>query len=140
MEDPLSNFEILFKARGMSSIHGRIFGSLVFSNEDLTQEQLADITDYSIPAVSIALDELTRLRLAKKIRKRGDRKNYYTTDADLTKIFSKFLESIHDEHVVPFLRGLETVPEKNKTENMKKLETNLEDLRSYLEKLLEVKL
>ena len=138
-EDLLSNFEVLFKARGLSAVHGRLFGALILSDTALSQEQLAKQTSYSIPAVSLSLDELTRLRLIKKTRKRGDRKNYYTTDADLVQIFRKFIESIHDEHVVPFNRTLNNVPRTSRTENLQKLAKNMNKLQEYLEKVLEVR-
>ena len=138
-EDLLSNFEVLFKARGLSAVHGRLFGALLLSDEALSQNQLAKQTNYSIPAVSLSLDELTRLRLIKKTRKSGDRKNYYTTDADLVQIFRKFIESIHDEHVVPFNRALSNIPLSKQTTNLQKLSKNMSNLQDYLEKLMEVK-
>ena len=138
MEDLLDNFELLFKARGMSALHGRVFGTLLISDKALSQEEIAEKTGYSIPAISIALDELSRLRLIRKERKSGDRKYYYSTDAKLSQIFYSFLESIHDEHVVPFLRALRSKKQKNK--NVEKFIESLEDLRQYLESLLEVSL
>ena len=140
MDDLLSNFEILFKARGLSAVHGRIFGVLVMAGKPLTQDQLAERSNYSVPAVSIALDELVRLGLVARTRKTGERKGYYQSDADLVKIFQKFIAAIHDEHVLPFARLLEYyVRENPKNKTMKNLQDNMTSLELYLQRLLEVK-
>jgi len=139
MDDLLSNFEVLFKARGLSAVHGRIFGVMLMAGEPLTQDAIAERSNYSVPAVSISLDELVRLGLATKTRKAGDRKGYYRTDADLVSIFQKFIAAIHDEHVLPFTRLLAVYVEANpNNKSMKGLKKNLNGLELYLRKLLEV--
>ncbi len=131
--DVLANFEVLFKARGLSAVHGRVFGSLLLSEEEMTQKQIAKAAGYSVPAVSIALDELEKIRLVKK--KKLQRTFFYYTDADLPKIMKNFLQAIKKDYVEPFLREMKDY---QKTSTLKKFEKNMKKLDVYLSKLLEV--
>ncbi len=132
--DVLANFEVLFKARGLSAVHGRVFGTLLLSGAQMTQKQIARESGYSVPAVSIALDELVKLGLVKKRKKQ--RTFYYSADADLPKIMHDFLKTIKKDYVEPFLREIKEYP---RTEPVKKFEKSMKNLDNYLSRLLEVR-
>lgn len=148
-ENLLGTFEALFRARGMGEVYGRVFGALILSANAMTQDQISEYIGYSVPAVSGALDELTRLGLVQKLRRQNNRKYFYTSRVDLDAMFRRTLQAIHDEYVTPVLNRL------GKTEQMlqhghdegaqqhleivKRYQGELNDLKRYLENLLEVK-
>ena len=132
--DVLANFEVLFKARGLSAVHGRVFGTILLSDGKISQKEIAEQSGYSIPAVSIALDELVRLGLVEK--EKHERTYFYSTDAKMSNIMKNFLLTIQRQYVEPFLRDCGSCPP---TPGVKKLVQNMNDFDEYLSKLLEVK-
>ena len=140
MEDELllQNFEMLFKARCMNPIHGRIFGTLLIHGNSLTQQELSEKTNYSIPAMSIALDDLTRVGLVSKTKLKNKRKKVYKAEGDLCIIFNKFLKNIKEQHVTPFKIILTSYKKKNR--KLKEMHSQLTDLEIYLDDLLKVKI
>jgi DNA-binding transcriptional regulator GbsR (MarR family) len=126
----LQNFEMLFKARGMSPVHGRVFGVL-YLNGVLSQRQLAQETGYSVPAVSVALDELKRVGLVSWGKATGKRERVYKAEHDLTAVFRKFLRAVKDQHITPFRMLLELSGDKKIGGDVKRFER-------YLQRVIEV--
>lgn len=136
-EPLLGSFEMLFRARGMTLAHGRVFGTLFLSEKALTQQELAEKTGYSVPAVSVALDDLVKVGLAGFAREKGIRKTLYQTESDLVSVFQKFIQGIHDNYVLPFIVTLDSYDRKNP--KIPELKQSVENLKLYLEKIGEVK-
>lgn len=147
----LGTFEALFRMKGMGDLHGRVFGAILLSVNEMTQDDISEFTGYSVSAVSGALDELARVGLVNKRRRQDSRKYYYSSRADLDEILRMVLKTVHDDYVAVVLGQLGTVkrinPEMIPTpglrehmENIQNYEKELRDLESYLKRLLEVPL
>lgn len=150
-EKILGTFEALFKMRGMGDLHGRVFGAILLSVNEMTQDEISDFTGYSVPAVSSALDELVRVGLINKRRRQDSRKYYYSCRADLDEILRMVLKTVHDDYVAVVLGQLGMVKKINTDliptpglrehiENIQYYESELKELESYLKRLLEVPL
>jgi len=149
-ESILGTFEALFKARGMGDLHGRVFGAILLSVNEMTQDEISLFTGYSVPAVSSALDELVRVGLVNRHKRQDSRKYYYSSKADLDEIMRMILKTIHDDYVKVVLDQLSTARAETKAgddpqvlehiENIQNYEKELKDLESYLERLLKVPL
>ncbi len=147
----LGTFEALFKMRGMGDLHGRVFGAILLSVEEMTQDEISDFTGYSVPAVSGALDELVRVGIVNKRRRQDSRKYYYSSRADLDEVLRMVLKTVHDDYVAVVLDQLGMVKRVNAgnvpspdlrghIENILNYEKELVDLETYLKRLLEVPL
>lgn len=150
-EAVLGTFEALFKMRGMGDLHGRVFGAILLSVDEMTQDEISEFTGYSVPAVSSALDELVRVGLVSKRRRQESRKYYYSSRADLDEILRMLLKTVHDDYVAVVLGQLGMVKRINPKivptpglrehlENIQNYEKELRELESYLKRLLEVPL
>ena len=109
----LGTFEALFKIRGMGDLHGRVFGAILLSVDEMTQDEISEFTGYSVPAVSSALDELARVGLINKRRRQDSRKYYYSSRADLDEILRMVLKTVHDDYVAVVLGQLGMVKKIN---------------------------
>ncbi len=138
MEELLDQLEMIFRARGLTAAHGRIFGALLLSRKGLTQKELSGITTYSIPAVSLALDDLMKLGLVKSQKIKGKREKVYTITGNLVKMFRTFLKNLKDRNVAPLLISIKTIDKVSPTPGLKKLEKEVSRLDRYLERLLNV--
>ena len=150
-ETILGTFEALFKMRGMGDLHGRVFGAILLSVDEKTQDEISAFTGYSVPAVSSALDELVRVGLVSKRRRQDSRKYYYSSRADLDEILRMVLKTVHDDYVAVVLGRLgavkrinpQLVPTPGLREHIESIQTyekELRDLEIYLIRLLEVPL
>ncbi|HMK47576.1 MAG TPA: transcriptional regulator, TrmB [Methanocella sp.] len=149
-ESILGTFEALFKARGMGDLHGRVFGAILLSVNEMTQDEISLFTGYSVPAVSSALDELVRVGLVNRHKRQDSRKYYYSSKADLDEIMRMILKTIHDDYVKVVLDRLSASEAEIRSgddpqmrehmENIQNYERELKDLETYLERLLKVPL
>ena len=149
-ESILGTFEALFKARGMGDLHGRVFGAILLSVNEMTQDEISLFTGYSVPAVSSALDELVRVGLVNRHKRQDSRKYYYSSKADLDEIMRMILKTIHDDYVKVVLDQLSAAGAEMRSgddpqmrehmENIQNYERELKDLETYLERLLKVPL
>jgi DNA-binding transcriptional regulator GbsR (MarR family) len=71
-------WERLAQARGFDLLLGRILAQLYMSEEPLSQKELSEKTNFSIPAISKTLDQLVALGGVKKFKKKGERTYYYS--------------------------------------------------------------
>ncbi|WP_424359276.1 GbsR/MarR family transcriptional regulator [Methanocella sp. MCL-LM] len=149
-EAVLGTFEALFKARGMGDLHGRVFGAILLSVNEMTQDDIGLFTGYSVPAVSSALDELVRVGLVNRHKRQDSRKYYYSSKADLDEIMRMVLKTLHDDYVQVVLdqlsaakaeAGSDDDPQvKEHLENLRNYERELKNLEHYMKRLLEVPL
>lgn len=79
-----STFAEVTTSLGYSDIHGRILAALLVTRKSLSLTELAHKIGVSVPTVSISLDLLETLGVAKRIKKPGDRNLYVQLDGDLT--------------------------------------------------------
>ncbi len=146
----LGTFEALFKARGLGALHGRVFGAILLAVDPMTQDEISEFTGYSVPAVSSAIDELVRVGLVLKQKRQDSRKNYYASRANLDEIMRMMLKTIHDDYVLIVLGQLRwskggsagsSDPQVSEhVEFIENYEAKLNELESYLKRLLDVPL
>ncbi len=146
----LGTFEALFKARGLSSLHGRVFGSILLAVDPMTQDEISEFTGYSVPAVSSAIEELVRVGLVYRQKRQDSRKNYYSSRANLDEIMRMVLKTIHDDYVLVVLnqleytkagaRGTQDPVVNGHLEFIENYEARLKELESYMKRLLDVPL
>lgn len=68
---------------GYSEIHGRILAALFVTGKPLSLTELAHKIGVSVPAVSLSLDLLETLGMARRIKRPGDRNLYVQLTGDL---------------------------------------------------------
>jgi DNA-binding transcriptional regulator GbsR (MarR family) len=68
---------------GYSEIHGRILAALLVAGKPLSLTELAHKIGVSVPAVSLSLDLLETLGMARRIKMPGDRNLYVQLTGDL---------------------------------------------------------
>ncbi len=135
METLLDQLEMIFRARGLTSAHGRVFGALLLAKKPLTQREIADITKYSIPAVSLALEDLAKHGLVRGKKVQGKREKVYHITGNLVQMLRNFLKKLKTENVEPLLLALSV---SSRTPGIEKLRKEVESLDTYLDSLLKV--
>lgn len=78
-----STFSEVTASLGYSEIHGRILGALLVAGEPLSLTEVANKIGVSVPTISISLDFLETLGIAKRVKRPGDRNLYVQITGDL---------------------------------------------------------
>jgi DNA-binding transcriptional regulator GbsR (MarR family) len=95
------------KAKGLDEPHSCMIGILYAEPKEVSLEELAHRTGYSLSAVSTAMKFLERTGLVRRVRKPGSRKVYFFMEKDLIVSFIDAMKKIHE---TALLRAKSAVP------------------------------
>ncbi len=101
LEKIYSTFGEVAKTIGYSPIHGKIIAALMVNNSEMSLQDLAKETGYSISMISLSLDLLEMMGVIRKSRKRGDRNLYISLQGDL-------LETLKNAIVMRIRKSIDT--------------------------------
>ena len=79
----LTTFASVASSIGYSEVHGRIIGALIVAQKNLSLQELAKKTGYSLAAISLSLDLLELVGIVKKVKNPNDRKLYAKLEGDV---------------------------------------------------------
>jgi DNA-binding transcriptional regulator GbsR (MarR family) len=95
------------KAKGLDELHSCMIGILYAEPGEVSLEELAQRTGYSLSAVSTAMKFLERTGLVRRVRKPGSRKVYFFMEKDL---IMSFIDAMKKSHEVALLKAKSAVP------------------------------
>lgn len=78
-----STFSDVASTIGYSPLHGKIIGVLLVHGKEMSLQEIAKKTGYSLSMISLSLDLLELLGVIKRVKKTGDRNLYITLQGDL---------------------------------------------------------
>ena len=78
-----STFSDIASSIGYSPLHGKIIGVLLVGGREMSLQEVAKKTGYSVSMISLSLDLLELLSVIKKVKKTGDRNLYITLQGNL---------------------------------------------------------
>ena len=136
-----SLFSNVATSLGYSDVHGRIIAALLVAGKPLSLEELSRRIGYSTSSVSLSLDFLELLGVAKRVKKIKDKKLYVELKGDLLDCLRKvvlFKTQKNIEETLKEFDKIEKSKETNKT--IKILEKEIKRLEKYINLLSKVKL
>ncbi|MFO7710482.1 MAG: hypothetical protein R6V53_01830 [Candidatus Woesearchaeota archaeon] len=99
---------------GLDALSGRIFLTLFLAPDEIALEDLAKKTGYSLSSVSTKMRFFEQTDLAKKTRKPGSKKVYFSMDMDITELIRHKLQLSLDREISPLKRKLPEIIKKHK--------------------------
>jgi len=126
----LATFGQVAESIGYSQVHGKIIGALLVNKKEMSLQDIAKKTGYSVPMISLSLDLLEVLGVVKKSRKPGDRNVYAKLSGDLLECLKKAFVIKLEKSISDSLSGFEEIKLKAKdAESRKALETLEKEIR-----------
>lgn len=117
---------------GMGEPVGRVFASLIFADEPLSQKGIAQMTGYSLSLISPTLKMLENLKMVRSIRGSG-REKLYEPKVSFIEAFSMMMMSLLEEDVRPVIAELESVKQEiGKKKKLAQLIREYKRLEFYL--------
>ncbi|MFW9914620.1 MAG: MarR family transcriptional regulator [Candidatus Thorarchaeota archaeon] len=90
----------LSKRFGASELIGRLAAILILNRgHEVSLQELADKSEYSLSAVSQTIDSFVKMGLAERRKKKGDRRAFFYMKQDFAEILRSFLELVLQEEV-----------------------------------------
>jgi len=126
----LSTFGQVAESIGYSQVHGKIIGALLVNKKEMSLQDIAKKTGYSVPMISLSLDLLEVLGVVKKSRKQGDRNVYAKLSGDLLECLKKAFVIKLEKSISESLAGFKEIKLKARdSESRKALETLEKEIR-----------
>ena len=135
-------------SNGLDELSSRITGILFIEPREISLEEIAKKTGYSISAVSGSSKLLEKLNIIKRLKKPGSRKVFYFMEKDIFCIFIRALKMKRDKVVKPSLERLPVIIAHYKKKKVPGTADELKIVENYycqvkafgriLEKMLEI--
>ncbi|MDQ1276209.1 MAG: hypothetical protein QG610_1784 [Euryarchaeota archaeon] len=124
------------KVQGLDEITSRIIAVLFIEPEDISLEELAKKTGYSLSAVSTSAKFLGSIGLIKKFRKPGSKKVYLFMEKDIVSQGMRYLRTKYENVILPTKQILPGIIEAYKEENSDEAAKELEIVENYYGQIL----
>lgn len=123
---------------GFSDVMGRLYGTLLLSQEPLSLDDLADGLQISKGSVSMNMRALERWGMAKEVWMRGERKKYYAAESDLWQVIRTVLGSREQREVQVALHVLSDSVQKLQKAEAELSPEEQEQARYYLDRVVDL--
>jgi DNA-binding transcriptional regulator GbsR (MarR family) len=123
---------------GFKRVMGRIWGLLYLRGDALSASDLCDQLSISSGAASMALADLEHWGVVRRIRRAGDRRDYFEAETDIWKMISRVLRERELAQIERVLEVFERVRDKLRALPAPGERTRLEDIADRLGKLVDL--
>src|SRR3981189_929657 len=121
---------------GFKRVMGRIWALLYLRGDELSASELCDQLSISSGAASMALSELEHWAVVRRIRRAGDRREYFEAETDVWKMISRALRERELTQIERALEVFERVREKLRTLPLPGERLRLDDIAERLGKVV----
>ena len=140
MKSPKNEFIELItensKVNGLDELSSKIIGILFIEPEELTLNELANRTGYSLSAVSTALKFIGRAGIVKRTKKPKSRKVYFYMEKDILAMSLQIVRRKYEKILLPSKQKLPKIIEEYKQqEQSKNIEDELRIVEDYYKAL-----
>jgi len=123
---------------GFKRVMGRVWALLYLRGEELSASEVCDQLSISAGAASMALSELEHWAVVKRIRKAGDRRDFFEAETDIWKMISRVLRERELAQIERALEVFERVRERLRTLGSPGDRHRLEEIAERIGKLVDL--
>jgi len=123
---------------GFKRVMGRVWALLYLRADALSASELCDQLSISSGAASMALAELEHWAVVRRIRKPGDRREYFEAETDIWKMISRVMRERELVQIERAIEVFERVREKLRTMPAPGERSRLEEIADRLGKLVDL--
>ena len=139
-EKDFINFGIsVFKSFGLDNLSAKIFSILYIEPKEVSMDDLAKRTGYSLASVSNKMKMFEGLGMAQRVKKPGTKKVYHYMNKSIFNLMKKKFELAYQKEVLPAKEIIPQILEKHKNVKLNKEETEkMKIIKNYYKQMLEV--
>lgn len=122
-----------FKAMGLDDFSSRLLSALQSEVKEISLGELADITGYSLSALSTTLKAMEERGLVKRFKKPKSRKVYILMEKDITTLYTELQKKRYEQSMMPALKKIpEIIAKYQGQEEFKEELGQLEDFHQQI--------
>ena len=122
----------LFKASELNGIFAKVASVLYIQPEEISMEELAKETDYSLASVSNSMKILVNMGIVKRTRKPRTKKVFFYMEKDIFKINKQKIEFAYESFIKPVEESMPKLIEKyEKKTKDEKAKKKLKIIKNY---------
>lgn len=138
-EEFVDFFSGLFSGFGLDQLGSRLTSIIFLEPGEVSMDQLAEKTGYSLASLSNKLRHLESLNMVRRVKKPGTKKSFYFIEKDVYAIMHRKLQAIQDRFITPAKNHIPAMIDKYSNAKLKADEKQkLEIIKGYFRQLLEV--
>ena len=126
----------LQKLKGLDELPSRIIGILFMENEDISMDELAKRTGYSLSAVCTSMKLLVKSPAITKKRKPGSKKLYFFMEKSVGKSIVKTIEESAEQFMKTIIKRLPKLIENYKKEKPRNYREEVKKLEMYYKEVM----
>ncbi|MEZ5336378.1 MAG: hypothetical protein R2741_14680 [Methanolobus sp.] len=126
------------KAQDFDEISSRIIGTLFIETEEMSLEEIAIETGYSLSAVSTAMKNLSQFHVVRRFNKPGSKKAFFFLDKNLVSIWTQSLRKKFDNVIIPSKKILPEIIDKYEIEGLESSASELAIVEHYYRQILKL--
>jgi DNA-binding transcriptional regulator GbsR (MarR family) len=129
----------VFQNFGLDQLSSKLVGIIFLEPEEVSMEDLAQRTGYSLASLSNKLKTLEASQMVKRVRKPGTKKAFYFIEKDVHEIMRRKMQAMYNQFITPAKTALPNIISRHKGSKMTKDEKQKMDIiTNYHRQLLEV--
>lgn len=129
-------FSIMGKTFGFNDLCTNVLSVLYLSIEDISLDEIAKKTGYSLASISNTMKILEQIGIATKSRKPGSKKNYYYMEKNMLKLNIQKITKASENYIIPAKDMLpEIIGKYKKKAKLEKDKKKLELIENYFEQI-----
>lgn len=113
------------KAKGADELTSRIISTLFIEPKEISLDELAKRTGYSLSAISMSMKLIEKTPFIKRIKVPGSKKVYFYMEKDLFGIFMRHIKMENELALKPMMEKLPEIIKRYKRENYPKEELKI---------------
>ncbi|UCC91503.1 MAG: hypothetical protein JSV39_04300 [Candidatus Aenigmatarchaeota archaeon] len=123
------------RAKGLDELSSRLIGTLFIEPEEISLDDLARETGYSLSAVCTSMKFLERTGLVKRFKKPGSRKIYFSMEKEMSSLLTGVIK-ILEKNISMLKSRIPGIIERYKLEKSKGSKEELKIVENYYKQLL----
>ena len=124
------------RAKGLDELSSKLIGIMFIEPNEITLNELSEITGYSLSAISTSMKFLERTGLVKRFKKPGSRKLYFYMGKDMPSMLTEIVKKL-EKNVSMLKSRIPGIIEMYKLEKSKSSKEELKIVENYYKQLLD---
>ncbi|MBW2965216.1 hypothetical protein KY363_07200 [Candidatus Woesearchaeota archaeon] len=129
----------VFQRLGLDSLSSTLVGIIFLEPKEVSMDELAEKTGYSLASLSNKLRALESMNMVKRVSKPGSKKAYYYIEKDVNEILRRKLQVIYEQFLEPARTTLPSIIDKYRNTKLSAEEKQKMDIIiNYQKQLLDM--
>lgn len=137
IDEILGLFQKVFRGLGLDALTANLVSIIYLEPEEISMDALAELTGYSLSAVSTKLKPIESLGMIERRKHPGSKKLYFYMDKDLVKLNQSKIHAAMNNQILPLKQNLPLILNNYKKKELSEKDKKRHDIaKGYIDQLM----